>query len=222
MDLSFAIAAGPRQRSFSQVRVPRDSWPHITVSDSRLPQPGKPGPLIYIPQEQGGPVITPGIGFLFHRLPWLAGLRWRYSTQPPHIRWHTVSGGQRNNQGWWKRQQRLQLNYILWRQKNNSKGEIEWDGHFIIPTGSIMQYQQVVGKFNIKLVLISSRNISHMLRPLSTEGIWGVENSEWIRKSVYRTDWSICWNKMCAAVPGGQVLSGRTQHGIGAPEEGTS
>jgi hypothetical protein len=30
---------------------------HFTVSDLRLPQPGGPGPCIYIPQEQGGPVI---------------------------------------------------------------------------------------------------------------------------------------------------------------------
>jgi hypothetical protein len=37
MGLSFTIAAGPRQRSHSQVRIPRDSWPHFTVSDSRLP-----------------------------------------------------------------------------------------------------------------------------------------------------------------------------------------
>jgi hypothetical protein len=33
--------------------------------DSRLSQPGGPGPRIYIPQEQGGPVIPPGTGFLF-------------------------------------------------------------------------------------------------------------------------------------------------------------
>jgi hypothetical protein len=62
MGLSFTIAAGPRQRTHSQVRVPWDSGPHFTVSDSRLPQPGGPGPRIYIPQEQGGPVIPPGTG----------------------------------------------------------------------------------------------------------------------------------------------------------------
>jgi hypothetical protein len=49
-NMSFAIAAGPRQRSHSQVRVPRDSWPYFSVSDSRLPYPGGPGPRIYIPQ----------------------------------------------------------------------------------------------------------------------------------------------------------------------------
>jgi hypothetical protein len=52
------------QRSHSQVRVPRDSWPHFTVSDLRLPKPGGPGPCIYNPQEQGGPVIPTDTGFL--------------------------------------------------------------------------------------------------------------------------------------------------------------
>jgi hypothetical protein len=50
----------------------------------RLPQPGGPGPRIYIPQQQGGPDIPPGNGFPFPRLLWLAGLRWKYSIQPPH------------------------------------------------------------------------------------------------------------------------------------------
>jgi hypothetical protein len=35
--LSFTIAAGLRQRSHSRVRVPWDSRPYFTVSDSRLP-----------------------------------------------------------------------------------------------------------------------------------------------------------------------------------------
>jgi hypothetical protein len=58
----FTIAAGPLQRSHSQVKVPRDPWPHFTVSNSRLPQRGGWGPrrpLIYNPQEQGGSVIPP-------------------------------------------------------------------------------------------------------------------------------------------------------------------
>jgi hypothetical protein len=58
MGLSFTIATGPSQRNHSQVRVLRDSWSHFTVSESRLPQPGGPGSLIYIPQEQGDPVIV--------------------------------------------------------------------------------------------------------------------------------------------------------------------
>jgi hypothetical protein len=35
--LSFITAAGPRQRSHSRVRVPCDSRPYFTVSDSRFP-----------------------------------------------------------------------------------------------------------------------------------------------------------------------------------------
>jgi hypothetical protein len=65
MGLSFTIAAGPCQRCHSQVRLRRDSWPYFTVSDSRLSQPGGPGPLIYIPHEQGGAVIPLGTGSLF-------------------------------------------------------------------------------------------------------------------------------------------------------------
>jgi hypothetical protein len=38
------------------------------MSRLRLPKPGGPGPRIYIPQEQGGPVIPPGTGFPFRRL----------------------------------------------------------------------------------------------------------------------------------------------------------
>jgi hypothetical protein len=57
MSLSFRIAPGPGQHSHSQVQVPRDSWPHFTVSDPRLPQPGGPGQRIYIPHGQGGLVI---------------------------------------------------------------------------------------------------------------------------------------------------------------------
>jgi hypothetical protein len=49
--LPFTIADGSRQRILSWVRVPRDSWPYFTVSDSGLPQPGGTGPRIYIPPE---------------------------------------------------------------------------------------------------------------------------------------------------------------------------
>jgi hypothetical protein len=78
-DLSFTIAAGPRQRSHSRVRVLRDSSPYFTVSDSPLPQPGGPGPRIYILQEQDGPVILPGTGFPFRPLLRLAGIQLTYS-----------------------------------------------------------------------------------------------------------------------------------------------
>jgi hypothetical protein len=39
----------------------------------RFTQPGGPGPRIYISQEQGGPDIPPGTGYLFRRLLRLAG-----------------------------------------------------------------------------------------------------------------------------------------------------
>jgi hypothetical protein len=57
---------------------------HILLSHLILPQPGGPGPRIYIPQEQGGPVIAPGTGLPFCRLLRLAGQWWRYSNPPPH------------------------------------------------------------------------------------------------------------------------------------------
>jgi hypothetical protein len=60
--LPFTNAAGPRQRSHSWARVPRDSWPYFTVSDSRLPRTGGSGPRVDISQEQGGPVIIPWHG----------------------------------------------------------------------------------------------------------------------------------------------------------------
>jgi hypothetical protein len=74
-DLCFTTAAGHRQRSQPEVRVPRDSWQYFTVSDSRLPQPGRPGPRIYIPHEQGCPITLSCTGLLFRRLLRLAGLR---------------------------------------------------------------------------------------------------------------------------------------------------
>jgi hypothetical protein len=45
----------------------RGTHDHILLSHIRLPQPGGPRPLIYIPQDQGGPVIDPGTGFPFRR-----------------------------------------------------------------------------------------------------------------------------------------------------------
>jgi hypothetical protein len=53
----FTVATGPRQRSHSRVRVPWDSRPYFTFSDSRLPFPSPP-------TTRRGP--------------------WRYSTPPPH------------------------------------------------------------------------------------------------------------------------------------------
>jgi hypothetical protein len=62
----------------------RGTQDHILLSQFLKLQPGGPGPRIYIPQEQGGPVILPGTGFPLCRLLRLAGLRWRYSNPPPH------------------------------------------------------------------------------------------------------------------------------------------
>jgi hypothetical protein len=56
--------------------------PYFTLSNTTVPQPGGPGARIYIPQEQGDPVIPPGTTFNFCSLLRLAGLRWRYSNPP--------------------------------------------------------------------------------------------------------------------------------------------
>jgi hypothetical protein len=61
--LYFIISAGPRQRS-RRVLVPRHSGLHFSLSDSKLPQPGGSDSCIYISQEEGGPVIPSGIGFV--------------------------------------------------------------------------------------------------------------------------------------------------------------
>jgi hypothetical protein len=51
-----------RQRSHSKVRVPRGSWPHFTVSDLRLPQPGGPGPCIYTPRNRVARLYLQALG----------------------------------------------------------------------------------------------------------------------------------------------------------------
>jgi hypothetical protein len=66
------------------VQVPLDPWPYFTFSNSRLTQAGGPVRHSYIPQKQGGQVIPPGTRFLFRRLLWLAGVRWRHSTPHSH------------------------------------------------------------------------------------------------------------------------------------------
>jgi hypothetical protein len=59
MGLSFTVAAGPCPCSHSRVRVSWDSWPYFTVSGSRLPPTWRARSRIYIPLEQGAPVIPP-------------------------------------------------------------------------------------------------------------------------------------------------------------------
>jgi hypothetical protein len=51
------------------------------------PQPAGPGPHIYVPQWQGGPVIPLGTGFPYRHLLRLAELRHRYSNPPQHGEW---------------------------------------------------------------------------------------------------------------------------------------
>jgi hypothetical protein len=69
------VAAGPYQCSHSWVQSPTRFLCQIL----RLPQPGGPGPHIYIPQEQGDPLIPPGTEFPFCCLLQLAGPPCRYS-----------------------------------------------------------------------------------------------------------------------------------------------
>jgi hypothetical protein len=84
MGLLFTIAAGPRQRSHSQSES-RGTLDHILLSQI-LDFPNLEGqvPVFISPRNRGGPVISPVTGFSFRRLLLLAGLRWRYSTSPPH------------------------------------------------------------------------------------------------------------------------------------------
>jgi hypothetical protein len=63
--LLFTIAAGPCQRTHSWVQVPRDSWPYLTVWDSRLSKPGGPGPHIHIPQNRMAQLYPQTLGSLF-------------------------------------------------------------------------------------------------------------------------------------------------------------
>jgi hypothetical protein len=66
--LSFTIVAFLRQCSHSRVWIPRDSWPHFTVSDFRPLRTCRARSLYLYPQEQNCPIILPDIGFPFRRL----------------------------------------------------------------------------------------------------------------------------------------------------------
>jgi hypothetical protein len=67
------IAAGHRQIIHSPFQVPRNSWLRFNVSGSTLPRSWGPCPRIYIPQA---------LSSLFFAS--YVGLRWRYSSPPPH------------------------------------------------------------------------------------------------------------------------------------------
>jgi hypothetical protein len=58
MVLSFTIPASPRQRSHSQVRVPRDSWPHYCLRFETLSTWRARSPYLY-PPRIGWPGCTP-------------------------------------------------------------------------------------------------------------------------------------------------------------------
>jgi hypothetical protein len=67
------------------------------VSLVSTPQPGGPGPYIYVLQWQGGPVISPDMRFTFRRFLRLAELLWRYSNLPPRRRPHYNELYNKNN-----------------------------------------------------------------------------------------------------------------------------
>jgi hypothetical protein len=86
MVLSFTVAASPRQRSHSQVRVPRASWPHFIVLDSSFPLTGRVKSPFICSRNRVSQLYPPGTGFPFHCLLRFTGLHWKYSTPPPHGR----------------------------------------------------------------------------------------------------------------------------------------
>jgi hypothetical protein len=64
-------------------QVPKNSWPHFTLS-SKSPSTWRARSPYLHPPWTGGPVIPSGTGFPFCHLFWLAGLRWRYCNPPPN------------------------------------------------------------------------------------------------------------------------------------------
>jgi hypothetical protein len=63
--LTFTIAAGPRQRSHSRVRVSQDSCPHFTVSDSRHPNLEGQVPVFISPRNRVAQLYPEALGSLF-------------------------------------------------------------------------------------------------------------------------------------------------------------
>jgi hypothetical protein len=59
MGLSFTIAAGPRQRSHSQVRVPWDSWPYFYGLRFETPSTCRARSSYLYPTGTGWPSYTP-------------------------------------------------------------------------------------------------------------------------------------------------------------------
>jgi hypothetical protein len=77
--LLFTIAAGPSQSSHSWVRV------QLTLSDLRLPQPGGPGPPIYIPRNSVAQLHPQALGSLsvasYDRQGYGGGIRTRHHAE---------------------------------------------------------------------------------------------------------------------------------------------
>jgi hypothetical protein len=65
MSLLLTIAADPRQRSHSQVRVPRDSRPYFTLSDSRLPHLEDQAPVFISPRDRVAQLYPQALGSHF-------------------------------------------------------------------------------------------------------------------------------------------------------------
>jgi hypothetical protein len=65
MGLSFTIAAGSRQRSHSRIRVPRDSRPYFTISDSRFPNLEGQAPVFISPRNRVAKLYPQALGSLF-------------------------------------------------------------------------------------------------------------------------------------------------------------
>jgi hypothetical protein len=79
MDPSFTIAAGPRQRSYSQVQVPRVSWPHSALRLDSPPIWRTKSSYLYLPGT-GWPGYT-----LRHWVPFSSSATTRrYSAGSPH------------------------------------------------------------------------------------------------------------------------------------------
>jgi hypothetical protein len=90
--LSFTIAAGTRQRSHSRIRVPRDSWPHFTISYSGLPVSSPPVTRLHTGWL---PILNPeSCFFALLRIysssyPWKSSVACSYPWKPLlNLRWH--------------------------------------------------------------------------------------------------------------------------------------
>jgi hypothetical protein len=74
--LSLTVAADPRQRSHSRVRVTPDSGLY-TILLSQIRDSANLESRVHVS-------VPPGTGFPLRRLLRLTGLRWTYSNPPPH------------------------------------------------------------------------------------------------------------------------------------------